>query len=147
MAGASECVEQGLQAFSLQPLHGGLSVADMEASIAWYGRMLGFRLISCKFIAPLKAKVAFLEREGWSLELFEHVESKPLPADRRAPNLDIQTQGFKHVAYAVADIQGVMAELKAKGVDVALETFPMEGDQVAFIRDNTGNLIEFIQRS
>ena len=26
-------------------------------------------------------------------------------------------------------------------------TFPMEGDQVAFIRDNTGNLVELIQQS
>jgi methylmalonyl-CoA/ethylmalonyl-CoA epimerase len=38
-----------------------------------------------------------------------------------------------------------METLKSKGVDVAMDVFPMEGDLVAFIRDNTGNLIELIQ--
>ncbi|MBP1627283.1 MAG: Glyoxalase/bleomycin resistance protein/dioxygenase [Holophagaceae bacterium] len=147
MEASCSCEKDRPVAFDIRPLHGGISVADMDASIAWYGRMLGFRLRSCKFIPPLNAKVAFLERDGWSLELFEHAESKALPSERRVPNLDIQTQGFKHVAYAVSDIEAAMAELKSKGVDIALDVFPMEGDKVAFIRDNTGNLVELIQQS
>jgi hypothetical protein len=38
-----------------------------------------------------------------------------------------------------------MDTLKAKGVDVAMDMFPMGNDLVAFIRDNAGNLIELIQ--
>ncbi|WP_005036736.1 VOC family protein [Holophaga foetida] len=147
MESSCGCEQNLPSTFPIKPLHGGISVADMDASIAWYQSMLGFQLVSNKFIPPLKARVAFLERDGWSLELFEHTECKPLPADRRTPNLDIQTQGFKHVAYAVEDLAAAMAELKAKGVDVAMDLFPMEGDQVAFIRDNTGNLVELIQQS
>jgi methylmalonyl-CoA/ethylmalonyl-CoA epimerase len=130
----------------IKPLHQGISVSDMEASIVWYQNMLGFKLVSDKFIPQLSARIAFIEHGGFSIELFEVKGAATLPEDRRIPNLDIRTHGTKHVAYAVADVSKLMADLKAKGVDVAMDVFLMEGDLVAFIRDNTGNLIEFIQR-
>jgi len=129
----------------LRPLHVGISVPDMPASIAWYEQMLGFRLVSDKYFDQLPARIAFLELGGFSVELFEVPGAAHLPDDRRTPNLDIRTHGTKHVAYAVADLPGLMETLKSKGVDVAMDVFPMEGDLVAFIRDNSGNLIELIQ--
>ena len=133
-------------AYSLKPLHCGISVPNIEASIAWYQNMLGFSLTFQKYILPLKAKVAFLKNGDFSIELFEVEGAEPLPEERRTPNLDIRTHGIKHVAYAVQDIYGFMARLKEQGVDVAMDVFRMEGDRVAFIRDNAGNLIEIIQR-
>jgi methylmalonyl-CoA/ethylmalonyl-CoA epimerase len=130
----------------IKPLHAGISVPDMDASIAWYEQMLGFRLVSDKYFEQLPARIAFLELGGFSIELFEVQDAAPLPDDRRVPNLDIRTHGIKHVAYDVQDLPGLMDNLKAKGVDVAMDTFAMEGDLVAFIRDNTGNLLELIQR-
>jgi hypothetical protein len=38
-------------------------------------------------------------------------------------------------------------DLHAKGVDVVLGPKQMEGTLMGFIRDNTGNLIEFIQKN
>jgi len=133
-------------ALIVKPLHQGISVSDMEASIVWYQSMLGFKLVSDTFIPQLAARIVFIEHGNFSIELFEVEGAAPLPEDRRKPNLDIRTHGTKHVAYAVADVSTLMADLKAKGVDVAMEIFSMEGDLVAFIRDNTGNLIELIQR-
>lgn len=130
----------------LKPLHVGISVPDMDASIAWYQQMLGFRLVSDKYFDQLPARIAFLELGDFSIELFEVPGAAPLPDDRRVPNLDIRTHGTKHVAYAVADLRGLMSQLKSKGVDVAMDVFPMEGDLVAFIRDNAGNLLELIQQ-
>ncbi len=130
----------------LKPLHVGISVPDMDASIAWYEQMLGFRLVSDKYFEQLPARIAFLEHGDFSIELFEVPGAAPLPADRRTPNLDIRTHGTKHVAYAVDDLSGLMDSLKSKGVDVAMDIFPMEGDLVAFIRDNAGNLLELIQQ-
>lgn len=130
----------------LKPLHVGISVPDIDASIAWYEQMLGFRLVSDKYFDQLPARIAFLELGGFSIELFQVPGAAPLPDDRRVPNLDIQTHGTKHVAYAVEDLRGLMSELKSKGVDVAMDVFPMEGDLVAFIRDNAGNLLELIQQ-
>ena len=129
----------------LKPLHVGISVPDMDASIAWYEQMLGFRLVSDNYYEQLPARIAFLELGDFSIELFEVPGAAPLPDDRRVPNLDIRTHGTKHVAYAVEDLPGLMQTLKSKGVDVAMDVFPMEGDLVAFIRDNTGNLLELIQ--
>lgn len=130
----------------LKPLHVGISVADIEASIAWYEQILGFRLVSDNYYEQLPARIAFMELGGFSIELFQVPGAAPLPDDRRVPNLDIRTHGTKHVAYAVEDLPGLMETLKAKDVDVAMDLFPMEGDLVAFIRDNAGNLIELIQK-
>jgi methylmalonyl-CoA/ethylmalonyl-CoA epimerase len=129
----------------LKPLHVGISVADIEASIAWYEQILGFRLVSDNYYEQLPARIAFMELGGFSIELFQVPGAAPLPDDRRVPNLDIRTHGTKHVAYAVKDLSGLMETLKSKGVDVAMDIFSMEGDLVAFIRDNTGNLIELIE--
>jgi methylmalonyl-CoA/ethylmalonyl-CoA epimerase len=71
----------------------------------------------------------------------------PLPEDRKTPNLDIRTHGAKHIAYGVDDLNTLMQTLKDRGVDIAIDIFPMEGDLVAFIRDNSGNLIELIQEN
>jgi hypothetical protein len=36
--------------------------------------------------------------------------------------------------------------LKAKGVDVVWDIAVHDGDRCAFVRDNTGNLVEFVER-
>lgn len=130
---------------SLRPLHLGISVPDMDESIAWYTDVLGFSLLSDDFIDPIKARVAFLKHGEFSIELFEIEGAKPLPEERRIPNLDIQTHGTKHMAFAVRDIHKFVDRLKEKNVDIAMDIFPMEGDLVCFIRDNSGNLLELIQ--
>ena len=94
---------------------------------------------------PIKARVAFLKHGEFSIELFEIEGAKPLPEERRIPNLDIQTHGTKHLAFAVKDIREFVDRLKEKGVDIAMDIFPMEEDLVCFIRDNSGNLLELIQ--
>lgn len=130
----------------IKALHVGVSVPNMAASIQWYQEMLGFTLVSDQFIPPLSARIAFLEHGEFSVELFQIEGAVSLPEERRFPNLDIRTHGTKHVAYAVQDLRKLMTGLRAKNVDVALDIFTMEGDLVAFIRDNSGNLIELIQK-
>jgi methylmalonyl-CoA/ethylmalonyl-CoA epimerase len=129
----------------LRPLHFGVSIPKMEESIAWYQEMLGFTLQSDVYMEPIKARVAFLSHGDFSIELFEVAGAKPLPEERRIPNLDLRTHGTKHVAFAVNDIRKLVAELKAKGADIAMDVFPVNQDLVCFIRDNSGNLLELIQ--
>jgi methylmalonyl-CoA/ethylmalonyl-CoA epimerase len=130
----------------LRPLHCGISVANMQESIDWYQDMLGFELVSRDQIDMLKCEVAFMEMGDFQLELFCHRETIALPPDRRVPNKDIQTQGIKHVCYAVADVAGLLEDLRAKGADIVFGPMEMEGTLIGFIRDNTGNLIEFMQK-
>ena len=131
--------------FGLRPLHLGISVPDMDESIAWYTDILGFSPISDKNMEPINARVAFLKRGEFSIELFEIDGAKPLPEERRIPDLDIQTHGIKHLAFAVHNIKGFIDRLKRKNVDIAIDIFPVNEDLVCFIRDNSGNLIELIQ--
>jgi methylmalonyl-CoA/ethylmalonyl-CoA epimerase len=130
----------------LKPLHVGVSVPDIEAAINWYEKMLGFKLVSDKYFAQLPARIAFLEHGDFSIELFEVEGAQPLAEERRTPNLDIRMHGTKHIAYAVKDLKALIGRLKSKGVSVAMDVFPMEGDLVAFINDIAGNLIELIQQ-
>lgn len=131
----------------LRPLHLGVSVPDLDAAIEWYREMLGFEPISDKYFAQLPARIVFMQHGDFKLELFEVEGASPLPEERRTPNLDIRTHGNKHIAYGISDLNALMKSLKAKGADVAMDLFPMEGDLVAFIRDNSGNLIELIQEN
>ncbi len=130
----------------LTPLHCGISVANMQESIDWYQNMLGFELVSRQQVEMLKCEVAFLKMGDFELELFCHRETIPLPADRREPNKDIQTQGIKHVCYAVENVAQLLEALRSKGADIVFGPLEMEGTLIGFIRDNTGNLIEFMQK-
>lgn len=132
---------------SIKPLHVGISVPKMDESISWYTDMLGFAVESDEYVEPLKARIVFMRHGDFSIELFEIKGSNPLPDDRRVPNLDIRTHGTKHVAYVVEDLKMFIDSLKNKKVDIAMDVFPMGKDLVCFIRDNSGNLLEFIQQN
>jgi len=129
----------------LKPLHMGVSVSDMETSIQWYQNVLGFQLERSTYMAPLKSKVAFLRLGDFSVELFRPDEVIPLPEERRIPNEDIKTNGTKHIAFLVKDMDALFKDLSEKKVDFATAVFGVNNNKVLFIRDNTGNLIEFIQ--
>ena len=131
----------------LKPLHCGISVANMQASIDWYSKMLGFELLSRKQVDMLKCEVAFLKTGDFELELFCHQDTIPLPPDRSIPDKDIQTQGIKHVCYAVENVAQLLDDLRSKGADIVFGPMEMEGTLIGFIRDNTGNLIEFMQKN
>ena len=131
----------------MRPLHQGISVPDMEASVTWYEIVFGARKLSDEFVPPLNARIVFLELDGFQLELFQYMggDGKPLPPERLHPNEDLKTCGTKHVAWAVEDLGGLSRRLEELQVDIVLPIFPMNGDLVSFIRDNSGVLIELIQ--
>lgn len=126
-------------------LHAGISVYDMDESLAWYAENLGFQLVKDDgFIPPLQARICFVEKDGFQIELFEYTDPKPLPEERLFPNTDLQTVGTKHIAFAVTGMDELKARLAANGTAFAHET-QMNGEHVLFIRDCNGVLIELIE--
>ncbi len=123
--------------------HGGVSVPDLDAAIAWYARVLGFEVEKKFRIGPAKAKVAMIRKGPLRFELFEVEGAAPLPDDRRMPIPDLKTHGNKHVAFRVDDLEAFLAEMEEKGVDIAFVVREEFGSG-CFIRDCAGNLIEFV---
>jgi methylmalonyl-CoA/ethylmalonyl-CoA epimerase len=125
--------------------HVGVSVPDLEASIDWYQRVLGFRLARRIRIDTIPADVAILKHGALHIELFQAQGARPLPPERREPDADVRTHGNKHVAFAVADVDAFAAELRRRGADLVWVKHFEHGGANIFIRDNAGNLIEFLQ--
>jgi len=127
--------------FKLALHHWGVSVPDLEASIAWYRDMLGFHEERRFDIPSANARAAIIRHGELAIELFEVKGASPLPPERRIPNQDLKFQGIKHVALAVENRDQVLDLLGARGVDVIFR-----GIQGAFILDNAGNIIELMER-
>lgn len=124
--------------------HGGVSVPDLDAAIAWYGDVLGFAVEKRFYIDAAKSDTAMVRKGPLRFELFEVAGAAPLPEDRRHPPSDLKTHGTKHLAFKVTDLDAFLTEMEAKQVDIAFvvkETF----GRGCFIRDCAGNLIEFVE--
>jgi methylmalonyl-CoA/ethylmalonyl-CoA epimerase len=124
--------------------HGGVSVPDLDAAIAWWRDVLGF-VVERRFPIPaIPAEVAMVRNGPLHIELFAVTGAKPLPAERRQPDTDVHTHGNKHVAFAVHDVRAFADELRKRGADIVWVREMPHGSNI-FIRDNAGNLIEFVQ--
>ena len=139
--------------------HVSISVPDMEVALAWYADTLGFREEFRFSIDALSAQGAFMVREGLRIELWAVKDAGRVPEVRREPNTDLHAGGTKHAAFLVPDLQGRLAELVKRRVDIAAvqrhPTEPMAKDPdplapgkppafAAFIRDPGGTLIELL---
>ncbi len=126
--------------------HAGVSVPDLDASIEWYRDVLGFEVEKRFTIPTIPAEVAMLKSGPLHIELFHVPGAKPLPEDRRTPDTDVHTHGNKHVSFAVEDVRPFAEELRRRGADIVWVREMAHGSNI-FIRDNSGNLIEFVQET
>ena len=124
--------------------HYAISVADLEESLAWYQRVFGFQVISRGEVPGTGVQVGHMQAPGFLLEIFCAPDSRPLPEERKVPNLDFLTQGNKHISFGVPDAHALLPELERLGVHVAFIA-QVNGTYGVFINDNTGNLIEIFE--
>ena len=141
----------------VRPHHFCIAVPDIEKAIGFWTEIFGF---STKFrfdIPAIKAKGAFLKFPGIEIELFELAGAKPVPEERKQPNTDLMTNGNKHMAFRVPDVQAAINAIVKAGVKVVAvrRSFdrPMEheadptGDRKAiacFAQDPFGSLFELV---
>jgi glyoxylase I family protein len=89
-------------------------VRDVEASAAWYGRVLGFE-IAGRFDAPDGARrKVFLRHDGFGVRLGLTQHSNTAP-----DNFDETNVGLDHLAFGVSDrdeLDGWAAKLADEGV-------------------------------
>lgn len=126
--------------------HIAIVVKDLDATIALYTQTLGFRQIYRETITDQGIEAVGLEAGTSVIELLRPLdESSPIARFRG----DADTK-LHHTAYKTADIEGKLAELKAKGVRLIDEAprAGAHGNSIAFLHPKStgGVLIELCQR-
>jgi catechol 2,3-dioxygenase-like lactoylglutathione lyase family enzyme len=124
--------------------HIAVSVPDTDSAIDWYSSMLGFSVAHSDSITSPGGhsfKITWLQGPGFSLELFEVPGSSRIPEERLNPGTDLKTLGNKYLCLSVDDPAKTRADFLERGVGILPS--PILGSTGLFIRDNSGNLIEF----
>jgi catechol 2,3-dioxygenase-like lactoylglutathione lyase family enzyme len=128
-------------------IHACLSVADLDATAAWYRTVLGFRIFQRFDYTQFPVRVAYLRLGEVELEL---VEAKGAKADRRGdpPADHVARLGISQLSFRVADAKAAAATLAKHGISAVFGPVhaPEFNLNAFFVRDNEGNLVEFIER-
>jgi methylmalonyl-CoA/ethylmalonyl-CoA epimerase len=121
-------------------------VPNIETAAAWYGEILGFKVDKTKSYPQFNTRLAFLERDGFRVELIEDGAAKPGPVRADAP-AHTAIHGFSQFMFKTADLAKVKAKLATKGMPIHFEFENAElGVKFFFIRDPNMNFIAFVQR-
>jgi catechol 2,3-dioxygenase-like lactoylglutathione lyase family enzyme len=137
--------------------HIGLSVRDLDRSIAFYRDLLGLAVLTepFPFEGPMFSQVMGVEgaegrmcvmcRGSLQLELFEFARPAPVQKDSRYPVAD---HGLTHFGIDVEDIDSAYHRLVAAGVHFhcPVQTFP-SGMRATYGRDMDGNVFELLEMS
>jgi catechol 2,3-dioxygenase-like lactoylglutathione lyase family enzyme len=129
--------------------HVGLSVADLPASIAFYGEAFQFTPEFEFDLDPHPIRGVMLAHpSGVRLELLAHRESRPGIQGAR-PIEALATRGYGHFALQAPDIDPVFAAGLSCGASavVAPSPSPEPGVRFAFLADPEGNLVELVERA
>lgn len=137
--------------------HTGITVADLERSLAFWQGVLGFELShrphhtgdlasEVTGVPGAEISIAVLKGYGHKIELLEYVA----PADRGRANLRPCDVGSLHVAFTVDNLDAVLSAIaasgwRAVGKPQTLRSGPNTGKRVVYVRDPDGTTIEFMQ--
>lgn len=125
--------------------HVALVVEDMEDALSFWRDALGLELHEIRDVPAEKTQVAFMPIAGGELELV-----MPTTEDSGiAKYLAKRGQGMHHICLEVDDIEGMLEQLKAKGVRMINEQprTSADGKRYAFIHPESarGVLVELYQ--
>ena len=126
--------------------HVALAVADLDAAIAHYASVWGIEVSHRERVDDQGVDEAMLPLGDSHLQLL----GSTTPDSTVAKFLERRGEGLHHIAYEVDDLEGMLAELKYKGIELIDEQPRLggRGHMVAFVhpRSNHGLLVELIQR-
>jgi catechol 2,3-dioxygenase-like lactoylglutathione lyase family enzyme len=133
---------------SIRPSLVAISVGDLDAAMNWYETNLGFMLREKKDFPQHGLRIAFLELNGFELELVEDKTSISLVAiQKHLPEADDEAkiQGLVKLAFTVDDLAALNSKLKANGVKFQIDLSKsnrQEGVRYIVVRDSDGNWIQ-----
>jgi catechol 2,3-dioxygenase-like lactoylglutathione lyase family enzyme len=137
--------------------HTGITVANLERSLAFWQNVLGFELShrahqtgelasEITGVPGAEISLAVLKAPGHKIELLEYLA----PPERKRVEPRPCDVGFVHVALTVDDLDAVLSTIAASGWKTAgqpqtLTVGPNAGKRVVYVRDPDGTTIEFMQ--
>ncbi len=138
--------------------HTGITVSNLERSLAFWRDVLGFELSHTAHqtgemtkeitgVTGAEIKLAVLKTPGGDkIELLEYLA----PPDRKHSDVRPCDVGHVHVALLVDDLDAVLERIatsgwKAAGQPQLLKSGPNAGKRVVYVRDPDGTTIEFMQ--
>jgi catechol 2,3-dioxygenase-like lactoylglutathione lyase family enzyme len=130
--------------FSLDHIGLSLQAENLDATIDWYARTLGFA-VERRFEVNGNS-FAFITNNGLRIELVAAASSP-----NASPTTDIAashtSERLHHLCLAVEDLDATLTDLSTHDVHPISGPFDIAGigQRFAFITDNLGNIIEFTE--
>jgi len=135
--------------------HIGISVSNLDRSVAFYRDMFGMEPLCEIFdfgggmyeqimdIPGVTGRMCVIGKGSLQLELFEFTHSRP-----RDPEYPVSDRGLSHFGFEVEDIAAVYEKLRAAKVRIhsPVMTFT-SGMKAAYCRDPDGNVFELLERT
>jgi methylmalonyl-CoA/ethylmalonyl-CoA epimerase len=125
--------------------HIAILVEDLSAPLSFWRDALGMEVTHVKDIPAEAAQIAFLPTGGSEIELV-----RPTTGDSGlAKYLEKRGPGMHHVCLEVDDLEGMLAQLKAKGIQLINETpkVSADGKKYAFVHPKSafGVMVELYE--
>ena len=125
--------------------HVAIVVPDIDAALAFWRDALGMELSHVKEVPEQETQVAFLPAGDSEVELVQPTTE----TSGMARYMEKRGPGMHHVCLEVDDIEAMLAQLKAKGVQLINEepTVGAGGRKIAFIHPKSagGVLVELYE--
>ena len=137
--------------------HTGITVTNLELSLAFWRDVLGFELSHTPHqtgelaseitgVAGAEISIAVLKGYGHKIELLEY----RAPAERKRIALRPCDVGSVHVAFTVDHLDAILTTIadsgwKAAGKPQTIKVGPNRGKRVVYVRDPDGTTIEFME--
>ena len=124
--------------------HVAIVVEDIDVALAFWRDQLGLQLDHIEEVPSQASKVAFLPVGEGEVELVEPTD----PESGLAKYLSKRGEGMHHLCVEVDDIDGMLTQLKEKGVQlINEEPLDLPGRRMAFIhpKSTSGVLLELYQ--
>ena len=126
---------------SLSIDHIAIRVVDYAGTLRWYTEKLDFHVDVEWPWGDMR--LAYLSNGTAKVEVLGGAHAEPQP-DPTSLEPTFQHEGLNHFSLSIEDFDGTLAELRGRGVELVGEPFVVEeiNRSLAFVKDNSGNLIE-----